>query len=84
MQDQMLWLTPHHTSYDFFNSDKVKKMRNDLLNGKRLADCRVCQYQEKIGHHSHRQKYNEYCGISPQPLSATKFMKCSDRTTCFV
>jgi len=48
------------TSYDFFNSDKVKKMRNDLLNGKRLADCRLCQYQEKIGHHSHRQKYNEY------------------------
>jgi MoaA/NifB/PqqE/SkfB family radical SAM enzyme len=58
-----------HTSYDFFNSDKVKKMRNDLLNGKRLADCRVCQYQEKIGHHSHRQKYNEYYYIKNEQSS---------------
>ena len=53
-------LIEKQTSYDFFNSNKVKKMRNNLLNGKRLDDCRLCQYQEKIGHHSQRQKYNEY------------------------
>mgnify|MGYP006406921955 CR=1 FL=1 len=32
---------------EFFNSPYVKKMRQELVDGKKLKDCELCHYQEK-------------------------------------
>ena len=45
---------------DFFNSDDVKKMREDLLANKKLDRCKLCHFMEDKGQSSHRQRYNEY------------------------
>ena len=47
----------------FFNSAKVKKMRNNLLEGAILPSCIVCHKMEKNKQTSHRQAYNEYYHI---------------------
>ena len=38
----------HITASEFFNSAKVKKMRNDLLEGIILPDCKICHKMERI------------------------------------
>jgi len=45
---------------NFFNSEYVKNLRSDLLEGKKRKDCALCQYQETHNQFSQRQKYNEY------------------------
>ena len=45
---------------DFFNSPYVKKMRQDLLDGKKIAECKQCHNQEERHGISQRQVYNEY------------------------
>ena len=45
---------------DFFNSPYVKKMRQNLLDGEKLTQCRLCHNQEKRHGISQRQAYNEY------------------------
>ena len=45
---------------EFFNSPYVKKMRQDLINGEKLKQCKLCHYQEKHHGISQRQMYNEY------------------------
>jgi len=45
---------------EFFNSQYVKKMRQDLLNGEKLTQCELCHNQEKHHGISQRQVYNGY------------------------
>lgn len=48
---------------DFFNSKRVKKMRQKLLDGEKLTDCASCYYQEDLSNTSHRVEYNKYYNI---------------------
>ena len=45
---------------EFFNSPYVKKMRQDLFDGKKLKECELCHKQEKHHGISQRQVYNKY------------------------
>lgn len=45
---------------EFFNSEQVKIMREDLLSNKKLDICKTCHYMEDNNQTSHRQRYNEY------------------------
>ena len=45
---------------EFFNSPYVKKMRQELLDGKKLKECKLCHNQEKHHGISQRQMYNKY------------------------
>lgn len=45
---------------DFFNSEQVKTMRQDLLSNKKLDICKTCHYLEERNQTSHRHRYNEY------------------------
>ena len=53
----------HITASEFFNSAKVKKMRNDLLEGIILPDCKICHKMEENKQTSLRQVYNQYYHI---------------------
>jgi sulfatase maturation enzyme AslB (radical SAM superfamily) len=48
---------------DFFNSDRVKQMRERLLRGEKLMECSLCHYQESLAKSSHRLEYNKYYNI---------------------
>lgn len=45
---------------DFFNSDDIKKMRQDMLDNKHIKECVLCHYLEENGQTSHRREYNKY------------------------
>lgn len=45
---------------EFFNSEQVKNMREDLLANKKLDICQFCHYTEEKNQTSHRHRYNEY------------------------
>ena len=47
----------------FFRSERVKNMRERILNGEQLKECDLCHYQEKISKNSHRIEYNKYYNI---------------------
>ncbi len=47
----------------FFQSDRVKKMREKILNGEKLKECDLCHYQENLSNNSHRIEYNKYYNI---------------------
>lgn len=48
---------------DFFNSDRVKQMREKLLRGEKLKECSLCHYQESLTKSSQRIEYNKYYNI---------------------
>ena len=43
---------------EFFNSEQVKIMREDLLSNKKLDICKTCHYMEDNNQTSHRQRYH--------------------------
>lgn len=53
----------HETPVEFFNSGRVKKMRENLLLGIKLKECQPCYNQEKLSNNSHRIEYNKYYNI---------------------
>ena len=48
---------------DFFNSNRVKQMREKLLQGEKLRECSLCHYQENVSKSSQRIEYNKYYNI---------------------
>lgn len=48
---------------EFFNSVRVREMRQKLLRGKKLRECSLCHYQENLSNNSHRIEYNKYYNI---------------------
>jgi len=44
---------------EYFNSDHINDVRNDLLNGVKNKNCAKCWHTEKNGHRSLRKSYNE-------------------------
>ena len=48
---------------DFFNSNRVKQMREKLLHGEKLRECSLCHYQENVSKSSQRIEYNKYYNI---------------------
>lgn len=48
---------------EFFKSTRVKTMRQKLLRGKKLKECSLCHYQERLSKNSHRIEYNKYYNI---------------------
>ena len=71
---------------EFFQSAYVKNLRNKMLNGEKIDDCRLCYYQEAKTGESHRKQYNQYYYIKndqdieyyPQILKSLKLDKPSD------
>ena len=51
------------TPQQFFNSTYTKQFRQDLLEGKKLPECKTCQYQEEKSNNSQRIEYNKYYNI---------------------
>ena len=47
----------------FFNSSRVKEMREKLLRGEKLKECSLCHYQESLAKASHRIEYNKYYNV---------------------
>jgi len=51
------------TPNSFFNSSRVREMRQKLLKGEKLKECSICHYQEHLSNSSHRIEYNKYYNI---------------------
>jgi len=51
------------TPNEFFNSARVKEMRERLLRGEKLKECSLCHYQESLSKASHRIEYNKYYNV---------------------
>jgi len=45
--------------FDFFRGPEMEQIRQDVMEDKPIAGCEVCYTQEKNGHKSYRQGYNE-------------------------
>jgi MoaA/NifB/PqqE/SkfB family radical SAM enzyme len=50
-----------------FKGIKITQVRNDLLQGREVANCRVCYDNEKVGQFSFRQEAIEKWGIVTEP-----------------
>lgn len=48
---------------EFFNSARVREMRQKLLKGEKLNECSLCHYQEDLSRSSQRIEYNKYYNI---------------------
>lgn len=44
---------------DAWNSEHMRKIRQGMLAGKKVAGCELCYFQESIGKNSYRQMHNE-------------------------
>jgi len=51
------------TPLAFFNSDRVKSLKDSFLKGEMRSECRLCQYQESKSASSQRTDYNKYYNI---------------------
>jgi MoaA/NifB/PqqE/SkfB family radical SAM enzyme len=50
-----------------FNGIKITQVRNDLLQGKEVANCRYCYDNEKVGQFSFRQEALQNWGVVVEP-----------------
>lgn len=48
------------TFQDAWNSDFMKNLRKDMLDGKKISACETCYFQESIGQTSYRERHNDY------------------------
>jgi len=48
-----------HSVLELFNSEHMKKIRKQMLDGKWPSECNFCQRKESLGLHSFREYYNE-------------------------
>ena len=60
-----------HTIQDWWNSDWLNNIRQQMLAGEQPAECTACWTQESIGAESHRQKTNKDYKIYEQYAAAT-------------
>jgi sulfatase maturation enzyme AslB (radical SAM superfamily) len=47
-----------HSFQEIMNSDKMKQVRRDLMNGIKIPECEVCWKNEELEKHSHRRGKN--------------------------
>ena len=65
--DRLKESTPETEYEQAFNGIKITQVRNELLQGKKVANCRVCYDNEKVGQFSFRQQAIEKWGIVTEP-----------------
>ena len=56
---------------EFYNHDRMRELRTDLLNGKQPAGCRDCYYQDQFGKLNGRQKQLLKSGIRVDNFALT-------------
>ena len=66
------------TPFEFFRSDKMERIRNDMLQGNPIKGCEVCYQMEKDGNQSYREmryikKYNYPTDIDQVNLKIRMF-----------
>lgn len=72
--------TDNTLPFDYFLSDQLEKIRNDMFDGKQIDGCEGCYNDEKVNGYSHRTMYNEkYKNVSEVKNVITKLKNFGSR-----
>lgn len=71
------WNFKDDLPFDYFNSDDMNKIRDNMLKGIRVPECSVCYNKEDNGVKSDRQKYDELDYIKQRKNGRTVELKIS-------